>query len=160
MHLPRTRFPRARSVRLVALALPLVFAAGCQTVALDKEGNNQATYVAGEFRAIVNTNAPTTARATSEAFKQLGLFQIRNEVRTFDADLAARTPRDEKVRVSIKEINSRQTEVGIRLDVIGDRNYSRKLFEQIERNLGSAGGAVAPAAVAPAAPAGGGSLVW
>ena len=109
--------------------------AACSTVPLDEKGEMNATYVAGEFRMVVNSNAPTTARATSEAFKQLGLFQIKNDLRTYDADLAARTELDEKVRVRIKEINSRQTEIGIRVDMIGDKDYSRKLYQQIEKNL-------------------------
>jgi hypothetical protein len=117
------------------LAASVALLAGCSTVSLDKEGDMQATYVAGEFRMLVNADAARTAAATSEAFKQLGLFEIKKEVRTFDADLAARTPKDEKVRVGIKEINSKQTEVGIRVDVVGDKNFSRKLYERIEANL-------------------------
>lgn len=98
----------------------------------------QATYVAGEFRMLVNADAPRTAAATSQAFKQLGLFEVKKEMQTFTAELAARTPKDEKIRVSIKEINSKQTELGIRVDIAGDKNFSRKLYERIEANLGGA----------------------
>lgn len=115
-----------------------LLAAGCSTVPLDKQGDMQATYVAGEFRMLVNADAPRTAAATSQAFKQLGLFEVKKEQKTFAAELAARTPKDEKIRVSIKEINSKQTELGIRVDVVGDKNFSRKLYEQIEQNLGGA----------------------
>ncbi len=130
--MPMNIFPLLR-FSLVAAGLSLF--AACSTVQLDEKGEMNATYVAGEFRMLVNSNAPTTARATSEAFKQMGLFEIKNELRTYDADLAARTALDEKVRVRIKEINSRQTEIGIRVDVIGDKDYSRKLYQQIEKNL-------------------------
>lgn len=119
-----------------ALAASLALLAGCSSVPLDKQGEMQATYVVGEFRMLVNADAPRTATATSEAFKQLGFFEVKREVRTFDADLAARTPKDEKIRVSIREINSKQTELGIRVDVAGDKTVSRKLYETIERNLG------------------------
>lgn len=136
MHSPL--FPRVALVSIASFAFLL--GSGCSTVDLDPKGESQATFVAGEFRALVNAPATNTARATSEAFRQLGLFEIRNEIRTFEADLAARTPRDERVRVSIKEINSRQTQVGIRVDMVGDRQYSRKLFEQIDKNLAGSGG--------------------
>lgn len=128
-------------LRLHALLLAgsaALFAAGCSTVSLDKEGDMQATYVAGEFRMLVNADAPRTAAATSQAFKQLGLFEVKKDLKTFSAELAARTPKDEKIRVSIKEINSKQTELGIRVDVVGDKNFSRKLYERIEQNLGGA----------------------
>ena len=98
----------------------------------------QATYVAGEFRMLVNADSPRTAAATSQAFKQLGLFEVKKELKTFSAELAARTPMDEKVRVSIKEVNSKQTELGIRVDVAGDKDFSRKVYERIEANLGGA----------------------
>lgn len=98
----------------------------------------QATYVAGEFRMLVNADAARTAAATSQAFKQMSLFEVKKVLKTFEAELAARTPKDEKVRVSIKEINSKQTELGIRVDVAGDKNFSRKLYERIEQNLGGA----------------------
>ena len=121
---------------LVVAAFAVLFTAGCSTVSLDKEGDMQATYVAGEFRMLVNADSPRTAAATSQAFKQLGLFEVKKELKTFSAELAARTSLDEKVRVSIKEINSKQTELGIRVDAIGDKDFSRKLYERIEQNLG------------------------
>lgn len=127
---------RLRLKTLLLAGSAALLAAGCSTVSLDKEGDMQATYVAGEFRMLVNADAPRTAAATSQAFKQLGLFEVKKDLKTFAAELAARTPKDEKVRVSIKEINSKQTELGIRVDVVGDKNFSRKLYERIEQNLG------------------------
>jgi hypothetical protein len=127
------------SPRVLLLAgFAALFAPGCSTVALDKEGDMQATYVAGEFRMVVNADATRTANAASQAFKQLGLFEVRRELKPFSAELAARTTADEKVRVSIKEINSKQTELGIRVDVAGDKNLSRKVYDRIEANLGGA----------------------
>ncbi len=130
-----TLFPRAFLASAALLAL-----AGCSSIPMDATGKNQATFVAGEFRALVNATAPDTARATSEAFRQLGLFEIQNDLERFEASLAARTPRDERVRVSIREVNSRQTQVGIRVSMVGDKDYSQKLFEQIDKNLAGSGG--------------------
>jgi hypothetical protein len=122
------------------LAALAVLSGGCSSVALDKQGEMEATYVAGEFRMLVNGTAPATASATSAAFKQLGLFQIKSTQETYSATLRARTPKDEKVTVNIAEVNSRQTMVRIRVDIVGDKNFSRKLFEQIDRNLSTRGG--------------------
>ena len=130
-------------LRASLLTVSLLGLAACSTVNLDESGDMRATYVAGQFRMLVNANAASAAKATSEAFQQLGLFQIQNELRTYDADLAARTALDEKVRVNIREVNSRQTELRIRVDIVGDKNYSRKLYEQIERNLQSGGATAA-----------------
>lgn len=97
----------------------------------------KATYVAGRFNMIVNANAAQAARAVNQAFNQLGMFVVKSEQKNFSsAELAARTAKDEKIRVSINEINSRQTEIGIRVDIAGDQVISRKLYERIEANLG------------------------
>lgn len=134
-------FPRTSSlIATGALAGLVLLASGCSTVTLDKQGEMEATYVAGEFRMLVNGTAPATASATSAAFKQLGLFQIKSTQETYSATLRARTPKDEKVTVNIAEVNSRQTMVRIRVDMIGDKNFSRKLYEQIDRNLSTRGG--------------------
>jgi hypothetical protein len=131
-----------RSLPLLATALStlVLLAGGCSSVALDKQGEMEATYVAGEFRMLVNGTAPATTAATSAAFKQLGLFQIKSTQETYSATLRARTPKDEKVTVGISEVNSRQTMIRIRVDIVGDKNFSRKLYEQIDRNLTSRGG--------------------
>jgi hypothetical protein len=122
---------------LVVLIGSLGLFAGCRSVPLDKGGSMKATYVAGRFNMIVNGNAAQAARAVNQAFNQLGMFVVKSEQKTFSsAELAARTAKDEKVRVSINEINSRQTEIGIRVDLAGDQNLSRKLYERIEANLG------------------------
>ena len=110
--------------------------AGCRTVPLDKSGSMKATYVAGRFNMVVNANAARATRAVTQSFSELGMFLVKSEQKNFfSAELAARTAKDEKVRVSINEINSRQTEIGIRVDLAGDQALSRKLYERIEANL-------------------------
>lgn len=133
----KTRFPLRAGV--FAASFTALLLAGCSTVALDQDGAMQATYVAGEFRMLVNADAPRTAAATSQAFKQLGLFEVKKDLQTFTAELAARSPQDEKVRVAIKEVNSKQTEVRIRVDMTGNKALSRQVYERIEANLGGAG---------------------
>lgn len=96
----------------------------------------KATYVAGRFNMIVNANSSQAVRAVNQAFGQLGMFVVKTEQKTFSAELAARTAKDEKVRVTIAEINSRQSEIGIRVDLAGDQVLSRRLYERIEANLG------------------------
>jgi Protein of unknown function (DUF3568) len=122
------------------LAVVVLAVTGCSTIVLDQQGEMEATYVAGEFRMLMNGTAPATAAATSSAFKQLGLFEVGNGQQTYKATLAARTSTDEKVTVNIAEVNSRQTMIRIRVDVLGDRVFSQKLYQQIEKNLSTRGG--------------------
>jgi nitrate/nitrite-specific signal transduction histidine kinase len=123
-----------------SLAALVLLVGGCSSVVLDKQGDMEATYIAGEFRMLVNGNAAAAASATSTAFKQLGLFQLKFDQETYKATLTARTPKDEKVTVNIAEVNSRQSTISIRVDILGDRSFSRRLYEQIDKNLSSRGG--------------------
>lgn len=127
-----------RSAVSLAACLAAASFTGCSTVALDESGDMEAAYVAGSFQMLVNANAAATANATSEAFRQLGFFELKKQVKTYTAELVARTLQDQKVTVTAQEINSRQSTLSIRVNVAGDKNLSRKLFFQIEKNLGGA----------------------
>lgn len=116
-----------------------VFFNGCSNVPLDETGEMQAVYVSGEFQMLMNADARATSKATSEAFRQLGYFEIKNQLRSYDALLVGRTPKDAKVTVKIREINSRQSEIFIRVNTVGDKALSRQIFYQIEKNLGGSG---------------------
>jgi hypothetical protein len=87
----------------------------------------------------MNADARATSKATSDAFRQLGYFEIKNQLRNYDALLVGRTPKDAKVTVKIREINSRQSELTIRVNAAGDKALSRQIFYQIEKNLGGSG---------------------
>jgi hypothetical protein len=121
------------------VCLTAVFFNGCSTVPLDETGEMQAVYISGQFQMLMNADARATSKATSEAFRQLGYFEIQNQLRNYDALLVGRTPKDAKVTIKIKEINSRQSELTIRVNAAGDKALSRQIFYQIEKNLGGSG---------------------
>jgi hypothetical protein len=127
-------FPILRSA---LLATGIVFAlAGCSTVNLDSSGETTAVYQLNEFRMVVNSTAPATYAATQKAFRELDLFETKgSKLQTFEGELVARTRKDEKVYVSIAEINSRQTILKIRWGTGGDKKNSLDLYKLIERHL-------------------------
>ncbi len=129
-----TRFALLRSA---LLASGIVFAlAGCSTVNLDSSGETAAVYQLNEFRMVVNSTAPATYAATQKAFRELNLFEIKgSKLLTYEGELYARTTKDEKVHVSIAEINSRQTIIKIRWGTGGDKKSSIELYKLIERHL-------------------------
>ncbi len=121
------------------LLLPLLTAslalAGCSTVSLDSTGDTAAVYQLNEFSMLLNSTAPAAFAATQKAFRELDLFETKSKLRTYDGELYARTRKDEKVYVSIAEVNSRQTLLKIRWSATGDKKNSKALYELIERNL-------------------------
>lgn len=126
---------RATSQTLFLLGF-LLCLSGCRTVPLDQAGTMQATYVAGRFNMIVNADVAETIKAAHKSFGEMQMFLVASERSTFAAELAVRTNTDRKIKLSIREMNSRQSEIGIRVDVAGDQALSRALYERIEANLG------------------------
>jgi len=128
---------RLRTRPLFALLTSgLVFGlSGCSTVKLDSTGDTAAVYQVNEFRMVLNTTAPRAFTATQKAFRELDLFETKSKLETYEGELYGRTRKDEKIYVSIAEMNSRQTLLKIRWGTTGDRKNSTDLYNLIERNL-------------------------
>lgn len=108
---------------------------GCSTVDLDSTGDTAAVYQLNEFRMVLNTTAPVAFAATQKAFRELDLFETKSKLQTYEGELYARSRKDDKVYVSIAEMNSRQTMLKIRWGTTGDKKNSKALYDLIEHNL-------------------------
>lgn len=124
----------SRSRLLPLLTLSLAFA-GCSTVKLDSTGDTAAVYEFNEFRMVLNSTAPAAFAATQKAFREYDLFETKSKLNTYDGELYARSRKDDKVYVSIAEMNSRQTLLRIRWSTTGDKKNSKALYDLIEKNL-------------------------
>lgn len=134
--LSRSAMIRTPLFLFACLALGLAAFTGCRSVKLDSRGDMVAVYKFREFQMVLNTTAPSAARATEAALPQLDLFKVKGVVRTYDAEFEARARNDQKVHIRISEVNSRQTMLVIRWGESGDLKKSRALYEAIERGLG------------------------
>lgn len=117
---------------ITGLALALT---GCSTVTLDPAGEKTAVYQLNEFRMLLNGTAPGAFAATQKAFRDLDLFETHSKLDTYSGELYARSRSDEKVFVSVSEVNSRQTLLRIRWSNTGDKKRSKALYDVIESNL-------------------------
>jgi hypothetical protein len=114
----------------------LTLLAGCGSVPIDEAGDYQAVNEAGNFRMLVNADAARTVEATRKAFQEFRLTERTAEINRFDAAFKTETDLGETVRVNIREVNSRQSEVAIRVKWLGHQDYSKRLWQRIEANLG------------------------
>src|SRR3954463_9128461 len=111
------------------------FVAGCQSVPLDPAREMVAVYSFGEFRMLLNTNAPTAATAIQKALQAFDLYTTKTTTSTYQVEFTARARNDQKVTVLAEEINSRQSMLHIRWGAGGNKVNSRRLYEAIETNL-------------------------
>ena len=127
-----TTFLRCTAAALLAsLAL-----SGCSSVKLDPKGEMIAVYQFGDFKMLLNTTAPVVTKAAQKAVQDLDLYQTSIKQSKFEADIKARARNDREVAIRIEEVNSRQTLITIRWGKSGDLPKSRKLYEQVEANVG------------------------
>lgn len=120
---------------LVPVLLGSLALAGCSTVELDSSGETSAVYQLNEFKMVLNTTAPKAFAATQKAFREMDLFETKSNLQTYSGELNARSRNDERVYVTIQEVNSRQTMLKIRWTATGDRKNSKTLYDLIEKNL-------------------------
>lgn len=125
-------------LKIPLVAVGLVLAAGCTSVKLDEAGEYQAVNQAGKFRMLVNADAAQTLVATREVMQEMRLAEVQTTVRRFEAEVLAKTDLGEPVRIHIREVNSRQSELQIRVKWVGHQDYSRRLWEQIDAKVGAA----------------------
>lgn len=125
------------SLRIAALlgAGTVLALSGCSTVKLDQAGDTAAVYHLNEFRMLLNSTAPVAFNATQKALRDLDLFETKSKLDTYSGELYARSRKDEKIYISIAEVNSRQTMLKIRWSGTGDKKNSTILYKQIEANL-------------------------
>jgi hypothetical protein len=126
---------KTRLLPLLATAL-LLAVSGCSTVKLDSTGETAAVYQFNEFRMLLNSTAPAAFAATQQAIRDYDLFETKSKLNTYDGELYARSRKDDKVFISIAEVNSKQTLLRIRWSTTGDKKQSKALYDLIEKNLG------------------------
>lgn len=128
-------FPKSLSLKLLCVTAVLALLGGCRTVPLDDAGEFQAVNQAGKFRMLVNADSARTLQATREVLSEMRLTEVSSEVARFQASLLAETELGEPVRVNIFEVNSRQSEIQIRVKWVGHQEYSRRMWEKIDARV-------------------------
>ena len=86
------------------------------------------------LRCAVICSRPAFA-ASQQAIREYDLFETKSKLNTYDGELYARSRKDDKVFISIAEMNSKQTLLRIRWSTTGDKKNSKALYDLIEKNL-------------------------
>lgn len=94
-----------------------------------------AVYQFGEFRMLLNSNLQPALRAAQKTVQQFDLYETSRTTSHYEAQIIARAHNDQKVTISIAEINSLQSLLRVRWGEGGDLPRSRQLYESIEANL-------------------------
>ncbi len=136
---------RTKQVLLAGLYLAVIFSVGCQETSHDTGQVHEAFYDAGQvsvafFRAtllsdIQGKDVDTVYAAAKKALNNLNLAIITEKNDKFTALITARTAEDKKVTVELKAQRNNATQVAIQFGVLGDRDKSQVLLNEINKVL-------------------------
>jgi hypothetical protein len=137
-------------VAVVVAAVGCLSALGGCVAAVVAGGCAGVAYVNGASVIDVEGDPQVVRAAAEQAFLQLGFAVISSDGRPDEAEIVARTGKDEKIRVVITREGCNVSKVAVRARTFGDRCLQNRVLSQITQNLhGSPASPAAPVAPAP-----------
>ena len=74
-------------------------------------------------------------RAVQEAVNKLGLTTIMAEQDGVAAEVLARDAQGQNINIKLEAVSTSQTELTMRVGMLGEKNKSRVIFREIQENL-------------------------
>ena len=116
------------------LGLAAFFLVSCQSVTVNPKNDSSSTakYQINSLISVFETDSDTAFRASIQALDLLGYFrtgEIRGELET---SIFARKVGDVKIVVKITELSSEQSQVSVRIGLVGDMPESQVILAEIE----------------------------
>ena len=116
------------------LALAAFFLVACQSVTVNPKNDSSSTakYQLNSLISVFETDTDSAFRASIQALDLLGYFrtgEIRGDIET---SVFARKVGDVKIVVKITEISPEQSQVSVRIGLIGDMPESQVILAEIE----------------------------
>ena len=129
---------KIRKPRVLALLIALLMAVGGCAGLLIGAGTGVGTYayIEGNLKRDYETTLPRVWDATLAALKQLRLKPDDKEHDAFNGRIKGKMADGSEFKINLKRISDKQTEVGVRIGVFGDRQKSEGIHETIAGELG------------------------
>jgi Protein of unknown function (DUF3568) len=133
------------------LCLLLLPQSGCIALCAAAGAGAGVAYVRGSSEGTLEGSPEQVATAAEQAFLQLGLVVVSSTSGPANAEVVARTQRDEKVDVTVTAESANLSRVEVRVGTFGDRTLQGRVLGEISDHLAMA----RTAPPAPAEPTGG-----
>lgn len=124
-----------RSVCTIGLGASLAISGGCAAVVVGAAaGAGAYAYSAGKLKATVEAGLNETYDASRKACKTLELTELTAAKDAFGGTVEANTSDNTKVTITLKKLDDKRTEVGIRVGVFGDEHKSTAILAEIRKD--------------------------
>ncbi len=111
-----------------------VFIQGC-VVATVGAGAGTVAYVRGDLQTVESKSLDDVYEATEKAIKELGLNVTKKTKDAMSATIVARDAQDKKITIKLSASAEETTKLSIRIGVFGSETKSRRIYEEIKKNL-------------------------
>ncbi|MEE9370993.1 MAG: DUF3568 family protein [Sedimentisphaerales bacterium] len=111
-----------------------VFIQGCVIAAVGA-GAGTVAYVRGDLQTVESKSLDDVYEATEKAIKELGLNVTKKTKDAMSATIVARDAQDKKITIKLSASTEETTKLSIRIGVFGSETKSRRIYEEIKKNL-------------------------
>jgi len=111
-----------------------VFIQGCVVAAVGA-GAGTVAYVRGDLQTVESKSLDDVYEAAEKAIKELGLNVTKKAKDAMSATIVARDAQDKKITIKLSASTEETTKLSIRIGVFGSETKSRRIYEEIKKNL-------------------------
>ena len=111
-----------------------VFTQGCVVAAVGA-GAGTVAYVRGDLQTVESKSLDDVYKAAEKAAKELGLNVTKKTKDAMSATIVARDAQDKKITIKLSATAEETTKLSIRIGVFGSETKSRRIYEEIKKNL-------------------------
>jgi hypothetical protein len=118
--------------------LSLVLLQGCTALLIGASGAAGAAgaaWVQGDLEATLDAAPQAIEQAAVQAFEQMGIRLISSSSTALDGKIIGRTATDTKIDIRIESEEENRSDISIRVGTFGDQKMSRRLLDQIIKQL-------------------------
>ena len=112
----------------------LLFVGGC-VVAAAGAGAGTVAYIRGDLESVQAHKLDAVYKATEKALDELELNVVRKTKDALSAVIVARDAQDKKITIKLTVTAENTTKLYIRVGFFGSETKSRRIYEQIKKNL-------------------------
>jgi len=123
------------AIRFIStLALASFFLVACQSITVNPKNNASSTakYQINALVSVFETDTDTAFRASIQSLDLLGYFRTGEIHGELETSVFARKVGDEKIVVRITELSPEQSQISIRVGMIGNLPESQIILAEIE----------------------------
>ena len=123
------------AIRFIStLALATFFLVACQSVTVNPKNDSSSTarYQLNSLVSVFETDTDSAFRASIQALDLLGYFRTGEIHGELETSVFARKVGDEKIIVKITELSPEQSQISVRIGLVGNMPESQVILAEIE----------------------------